>query len=323
MSFSDYNNEPEYIDRYTFESSISSIHSHLNRIQNQINGVGSLVYSLKPGIGWFMSIVIAVVLNVVIFNIPENSKYEGYISKLEYYENVVFSKMFVDDRLPSDYSISENFSDSLIFKYLTPYQFGAVNYKIIQNESLSAGGYKAFSNFCYAGAHQFGAAMLKDLGYIKSSNFNKQTRATKRGRGKHCEFMKNENNWTIPGGLQTFLNSPEIQDTAFIRMIEGHLRTARRNGILNDSTPAHIVGGIISSSQFGIGRTIDWYKLGLEYKDGNKTKVSKYANDGELAVKYAKETDIQYLPSVMASQTVSNNVNKQNDITEKLLDLFR
>jgi hypothetical protein len=116
-----------------------------------------------------------------------------------------------------------------------------------------------------------------------------------------------------------------------MKMLDGHIRTAKRNGVINDSTPAKRVGGLLMSAQFGIDRAIRWYKLGIDSKDGNKTRTSYYANVGEQAVKNANSGDLVYLPSVLLnkdstivnSDTLNNNEpvkdTRKNAIIEKLI----
>jgi hypothetical protein len=325
--------DKDYIDR-----KFSGVHNHIGVVQGELHGVGKLVYSLKPGIGWILATIISISLNVGVNFIPQDhilEKPKDFVIALEddFYEYVFVESNFIEDYLnPSlTYGVTGDFSKSIIFDYLTPAELGALNHTIMGKESANSGGYKAYSPYCYAGGHQFGAAMLSELGYVKIDNFEKQSKATKRGLGSHCKFMGNDNNWNIKGGLQTFLNSPNIQDAAFMKMLEGHIRTAKRNGVINDSTPAKRVGGLLMSAQFGIDRAIRWYKLGIDSKDGNKTRTSYYANVGEQAVKNANSGDLVYLPSVLLnkdstivnSDTLNNNEpvkdTRKNAIIEKLI----
>lgn len=326
------------VDKDYIDHRFSGVHSHIGLVQGELHGVGKLVHSLKPGIGWFLATVIAVGLNIAVGSIQSGSMLEtpkDLIISLEddFYEYVFVESNFIEDYLnPSlKYGVTGDFSKSIVFDYLTPAELGALNRAIMGKESADAGGYTAYSNYCYAGGHQFGAAMLSELGYIKLDSFKKQSNATKRGLGNHCAFMGDASNWNIQGGLQTFLNSPNIQDAAFMKMLEGHIRTAKRNGVINDSTPAKKVGGLLMSAQFGIDRAIRWYKLGIDSKDGNKTRTSYYANIGEQAVKNATPADAAYLPSVLLNKNntivnsdTSGNIEPEQDtrknaIVEKLI----
>lgn len=332
MPFSEYNpTNDDVVTKSYVDGVAAGIHRHISIIQGDLHGVRSLLFKLKPGIGWFATITLAIALNILITLIPTNSVYATPVDYIVEAEDVIYDILFIDDTNQSDVELADaqptgDFKNSLVFNYMTPAQFGALNKVIWKHESANSGGYAAFSNYCYAGAHQFGAAMLTELGYMKHANFKKQSRSTQNGLGNHCSYMKDSNNWNIAGGLRTFLDTPAIQDAAFMKMIDGHIRIGIKNGVINDSTSAKRVGGFIMASQFGRKKSIRWYKLGINSHDGNRTKTSYYATRGETAVQNSTAADVAYLPSILkvsSNQTVTDHADvRSNAKVEKLLSLL-
>ncbi len=67
-------------------------------------------------------------------------------------------------------------------------------------------------------------------------------------------------------------------DLANLNIREGYRRGALHAGF---AKAAHLVGA---------GNALRWYKYRIDSKDGNGTRASKYARDGERAIKQQGNT---------------------------------
>lgn len=126
----------------------------------------------------------------------------------------------------------------------------------------------------YAGMYQMGAPALETVGYIKAGTWHTP------GTGGHYEILTNKNPsyWTdkCPGGLEQFLNTPEIQEAAMIAMTIGNYRGLKQQGVLTDSSPADVKAGYLAAAHIsGVGGAA---KLagGSVTRDGNGTPNDKY-----------------------------------------------
>ena len=126
----------------------------------------------------------------------------------------------------------------------------------------------------YSGMYQMGASALETVGYIKAGTWRTP------GTGAHYEILTNKNPsyWTdkCPGGIEQFLNTPEIQEAAMIAMTIGNYRGLKREGVLTDSSPADVKAGYLAAAHIsGVGGAA---KLagGTVTRDGNGTPNNSY-----------------------------------------------
>ncbi len=151
----------------------------------------------------------------------------------------------------------------------------------------------------YGGAYQFGASALATVGLIKTSAINNAHWRVRAGLPpQHGWFLYNHKNW-ISGSFEDFLNSPQLQDVAFIRLANSNVTTGFRARILNKKRPERIAGYVAAAHLKGSGKANNWYLRGKDSKDGNGTRTSDYARMGEKAIttrnKYCKEKPVKKL----------------------------
>ena len=114
----------------------------------------------------------------------------------------------------------------------------------------SSNNYKAINQFGYLGKYQFGRTTLNSLGYKKVSN-------------------------------KEFLSSPQLQEKAMNTLLKHNKKILRRqikkynnklvNGILITES------GILAAAHLaGPSNVRKWFRKGLEFQDGNGTKMTSY-----------------------------------------------
>ena len=114
----------------------------------------------------------------------------------------------------------------------------------------SSNNYKAINQFGYLGRYQFGRTTLNNLGYKKVSN-------------------------------KEFLSSPQLQDKAMNTLLKHNKKILRRqikkynnklvNGVLITES------GILAAAHLaGPSNVKKWFRKGLEFQDGNGTKMTSY-----------------------------------------------
>lgn len=149
------------------------------------------------------------------------------------------------------------------------------NLKLAMLNRESSGNYRAVNRLGYAGGYQFGAQALEGIGYLKKGSYSKKV-------GNRP--LNDPNAWTGKDGinsLEDFLNSPEVQDSAFEQLADSNLKTLRNLGTITDnSTPQEIAGYIAASHLLGAGAA----SRSLEGTDANNTKGTTYFNIGSNAV---------------------------------------
>lgn len=150
----------------------------------------------------------------------------------------------------------------------------------------SSGNYQAINSLGYVGKYQMGSAALQDEGLIK--NGTKQSK----------EEMSNPNNWTIPGGLQSFLNDPQLQENVMANYTKRNMNALKNLKVINDkSSSEEIAGALATSHLLGPGGAQQLINTGKDDKDAYGTKGSEY-----LALGKASQTGgISPAPTLTAS----------------------
>lgn len=133
------------------------------------------------------------------------------------------------------------------------------------------------------GAYQTKAATLanNNIGLIKRAAFNPKKLALAVNAKQHKAFLNNPKNWTLKGGKTAFLNSKELQDKVALKTIENHFKWGVNYDAIQCTDSQKKLTGYAKAAWFGWKNAANWYKNGIDAKDGNKVKVSKYARDGE------------------------------------------
>ncbi len=133
----------------------------------------------------------------------------------------------------------------------------------------SNGKYDAINKFGYIGKYQFGAAALEDAGLIKKG-------ASKIGN----KALDNPSNWTIEGGKQAFLHSPQLQEETMKKFTNLNMKQLMKRGVISkDSTPSEIAASLAASHLVGVGGAKDLSR-GITRQDGFGTSSSEYAKLG-------------------------------------------
>ena len=137
----------------------------------------------------------------------------------------------------------------------------------------------------YIGGYQFGTAALQDVGLVKNGTYNRnQSDIANNAK------LNDPNVWTIKGGKQTFLNSPELQDQAFDRYASQNVKTLKRLGTIDSNTPESDIGGYAAASHIsGAGGARDLAK-GTIRADANGTTNRDYFSLGKTAVSNAQKS---------------------------------
>lgn len=164
---------------------------------------------------------------------------------------------------------------------LTPEQFAAYAAAIRLRESSNRYYTTGGDLDGYAGAYQMGAAALEDVGLIK-------TGASKTGTS--ARVINNPDNWTITGGLNSFLNNPELQDQKFLEYTQRNYSTLGRLGVVNSSSSqAEISAYLAVSHLLGPGGARD-YRNGTAGRDAFGTDATEYFNIGANALNVNPDT---------------------------------
>lgn len=142
------------------------------------------------------------------------------------------------------------------------------SYREALRERESQNDYSVINKLGFVGAYQMGTAALIEAGLVR------------RGAPRKNSALKDPKNWILPGGLQTFLNSPEIQDKAFEKYTESNARGLARQGLLPESPEAK--AGTLASSHLLGWPTIAKHLNGEKIKDSDAfgTTMAEYEEIG-------------------------------------------
>ncbi len=169
--------------------------------------------------------------------------------------------------------------------------FDFVSYAFAISQPESGGKYRPFNQkaadrgyplglnqYGFAGIYQVGAQGLEDQGFIKAGTW-----ATD-GTGGNYEIFTNKSPsyWTskCPNGIEQFLDTPELQEAAFIGFTLSHYRRLKAAGILTDASPASVKGGYLSAAHLkGMGGAKSLFR-GRSTVDGNGTSTAYYYKIG-------------------------------------------
>ncbi|WON76307.1 hypothetical protein [Serratia sp. UGAL515B_01] len=195
----------------------------------------------------------------------------------------------------------------------------------------------------YLGLFQFGAEALANVGLIKKANVKRLLEKYPEGKGlytkkngvpsPHEQFLRDDSNWILPGGMNAYLSDVGVQYKAFIDNTNSNIKMGMRvdktykktkNGRVVDkefspalnknSSAAKIAGFAMSSHMKPLG-AVKYYALGIDDEDGNNTSVSSYAKLGEQAVTILAPN----LEGYQGENHSSSFNNDKNNIEEPLL----
>lgn len=269
----------------TYQYQIAALHNRINDLEQALVKVGSMT---RNPVGTLSAVLTAVALNIGIgwahiqYNIP------AYRYLLEQ-EQVLATDLGVWLREIADYDTSRFVSmpSGVVMIGLTPAQTQQYIQTVILTES---GGKQHIINaYGYCGIGQFGASALVAVGLVSASKFRAGIRTgILRGRDGYIgqkQWLKDSTNWLIDGGLQAFLDNKHLQIKAMIELANLNIREGYRRGALHDSDGPHKHAGFAKSAHLvGAGSAARWYKYRIDSYDGNGTRASKYARDGERVI---------------------------------------
>ncbi len=253
---------------------------HISMLQNEVNDLKQALVQLgsvtRNPISTLSAVVVAVVLNMGIGWAHIQYKIPAYSYLLEQ-EQVLATDIGVRLREIADYDTSRFVAmpAGVVMIGLTPAQTQQYIQTVILTES---GGNQYVIN-----------------GLVSGSKFRAARRAgILRGRDGYKgqkQWLKNPNNWLIQGGQKAFLDNKQLQIKAMIDLANRNIQHGYRTGALHASDKPQKHAGFAKAAHLvGAGKAARWYKYRLDSKDGNDTRASKYARDGERAIKQQGNT---------------------------------
>jgi hypothetical protein len=144
--------------------------------------------------------------------------------------------------------------------------------------------YSIVNEYGYLGAYQFGASALATVGLVSTQAVQQAHQRVRQGLNpEQGEFLRNSGNW-IGSSYQHFLNTPSLQDAAFISLANVNVGQGFKSRALIKTNPNRIAGYIAAAHLKGSGAANSWYLRGKDSRDGNGTRTSDYAELGEDAI---------------------------------------
>jgi len=150
-----------------------------------------------------------------------------------------------------------------------PYTGNANPLMSMLKQRESGGNYGIRNNLGYSGAYQFGAEALEDLGLLKPGS-------SKQGNSA----LETPDNWNLPGGLNAYLNDPELQDHIMQKYMDLNKKRLQQMGLITSmSTPQEINAMLAAAHLGGVGGVKAMHQ-GHNRRDANGTGVNEYYNMG-------------------------------------------
>jgi len=150
------------------------------------------------------------------------------------------------------------------------------NYRPKHSGAIKKGYPLGMNDHGYAGMYQMGAAALETHKYIKAGT------CARKGTGGNHQILTTLENWTdrCPGGIEQFMNTPEIQERAMLEMTIGNYRGLKRNGVVTDASAPKVKAGYLSAAHLkGVGGAIALSK-GNATSDAYGTSTDVYYAGG-------------------------------------------
>jgi gas vesicle protein len=154
----------------------------------------------------------------------------------------------------------------------------------------SGGNQRAENKLGFIGSYQVGADVLADSGLVDLAKLKEAKRKSGNNwlSGGQTEFLNNSDNWLMDGGKEAFLNNIDLQNKTFLEGTNRNISVGMRSGALSRSASAEEIGAYAKAAHLGgAGGANDYFLRGKDISDINKTNLSKYANDGMMAVRNA------------------------------------
>lgn len=252
--------------------------------------IKAVALATRNNVGTISAACLALAINIGVNWLHELAPMPAY-EKLMEYERMAATDLGVRVREALDGTQSTRFvamPQGVVMIGLTPAQTQQYIQTVILTES--GGNQRIINPQGYVGIGQFGASALCAVGLVSCQRFRAAMRdGILRGRDGWIgqkEWLTNSANWTIEGGQETFRENLQLQIAAMVKLANINIRSGYTAGALHSSdSPQKHAGFAKAAHLVGAGRAINWYKYRIESTDGNRTRASKYARDGESAVK--------------------------------------
>lgn len=202
-------------------------------------------------------------------NATDNGKGLGIVDKVS---NAI-GDFFDNDAKAAGSTVdfAKTFTKGVTINGLTEAQTAAMAANTAETESRFRMGIR--NKYGYSGLYQFGGEALAEVGYMKK---------TGGGWRQQNEAMKNPSNWLNGLSLQKFLSSRELQDKAYVALVNKNLQYGRGMGgdkfqqLMKDyrqvakyAKMAHLKGA---------GNAVKGLLYGRDAADGNGTSMIAYGN---------------------------------------------
>ena len=142
----------------------------------------------------------------------------------------------------------------------------------------SGGKYNTLNSLGFSGKYQFGHMALEDMGLLKSG-------ASK--LGTVAKVTSDSSNWTIKGGLSTWLSNGGLQEKSMDKLMSQNLRVLKGAPGFKDFDKANVAGALAAAHLVGAGGAKK-FLAGTDSKDAYGTKASDYFELGRNAIAAAK-----------------------------------
>lgn len=153
------------------------------------------------------------------------------------------------------------------------------NYRPFLQEAKDKGYPLGMNQIGFSGMYQAGAEALEDAGFIKPgrSNSSKKINPSYPGMAK---VLLNPSNWTdlCPGGLEQYLNSPELQELSFAKFTNKNKRYIA--SILTQGMPSADLAGYLAAAQLTGHTGAKALAIGKTRKDANGATNALYYRIG-------------------------------------------
>lgn len=266
---------------------MTTLDPDINILKKEIQNVAE---SSRNRVGTITAAILGIIINLAIGWYTENNKIPAWEKLLEREQMLATDigtrlREIIDNDRQDRYVAMPS---GAVMIGLTP----ALTQNYIRTVVLteSAGNQHIINRFGYCGIGQFGAAALVTVGLVNRRKYIAAViNGTLRGRDGYIDqkrWLKNPDNWNIPGGQQAFLDNLQLQIKAMIDLANQNIRRGYALGALHrGDSPARHCGFAKAAHLVGSGKASLWYKYRINSKDGNGTLASKYARDGERACK--------------------------------------
>lgn len=273
-----------------YDYQLAALYNRIDALEKALVQIGSMT---RNRIGTLPAVIVAVALNMGIGAAHIKYDISAYSYLLEQ-ERVLATDIGVRLREIADYDTNRFVSmpSGVVMIGLTPAQTQQYIQTVILTES--GGNQYVINEYGYCGIGQFGASALVAVGLVSAGKFRAALRTgILQGRDGYIgqkQWLKNPSNWLIDGGLQAFLDNKHLQIKAMIDLANLNIQEGYRRGALHASDGPHKHAGFAKGAHLvGAGNAARWYKYRIDSKDGNGTRASTYARDGEHAIQQQEQ----------------------------------